>query len=1032
MAEAESYQALCARARAAVDAVADDPEGRLAMRERYYARWGGGPEGTPGLGRSELDFLRWEIERGVLAKVEDGGSPWWRAVNAELLYHAELASLLASELPDFSPGSTPVRCWLEFQRTPTPQSWYRAHDASIAAGYLTYVALAHAEPWSERVFVNIVLYRLLYAQGLVEGLELGELGEILASPALPSVEMLLELPAFYPRHYPLTKEDVRNILQKGHSRGDDLEAGFDDLFVIPQLTELYRHAAGWTGQPGLERLVAMGLPVYPDGAPSSDVVPVPVPVPPPDDPARPARRKIAILGGGLASLSAAYELTSYPGWRDRYEVTLYQIGWRVGGKTANGFGPADRIEERGIHIFQGWYANAFRMVRDAYAYIEEHDLAPGSPLRKWTDAFVPDDATLFTQQSAKTGEWTNWPVLFPYNDELPGEAGPPPVFEIIGEAVGLLAELVLGSPYADHQSWIQKLLSPIVIHTWFTPPWEKSGPDWWKHLKESLGGVTSHARPELAWVERARDLARGAAQTPTVSIGGVEVSALRAAAALLGGFVALLRELAPADRTKDDRLEHVYVLAEYGLANLRGVLDDVYDERTHRLDWKKINDRDYREWLLSHGLPEDLRDSAPVRFIYCGAFHNLYQGTPGRLAADLGVRSLLASVAYRGSLVWKLVAGTGGSLTAPLYKFLSHRGVRFEFFRAVEEIHWSPGEEIESITVGVQVDLAKDVARYAPLRKVKDVDGWPSAPHYDQLDPEQARRLREGAIDLESPWAAWSPVRADVLRRGVDFDDVILGIPIRATEQICSRIVERSDAWAKMVQNVRTTPTLGVQLWLRPTLAELGMKMSAWGMEEGDEPNSVIYADLLYSWTDMGSVLSFEGWRPDEMPGELSYYCGTWDSGPLPPPSDHGFPARERERLVSTTREWLDRNMGWFFPRAIRDGRFDLSLLVDPRDPSNERDVPGDERLARQWFVVNAAPSEQYTLAWPGTDRYRLAADQSGFANLFLAGDWTNFGLNIGHVEGAVTSGLRAAQALLRLRLHQNELREIFPEAGGD
>jgi len=388
-------------------------------------------------------------------------------------------------------------------------------------------------------------------------------------------------------------------------------------------------------------------------------------------------------------------------------------------------------------------------------------------------------------------------------------------------------------------------------------------------------------------------------------------------------------------------------------------------------------------------------------------------------------------VTYRGSLVWKLTAGTGGSLTAPLYKMLAHRGVRFEFFRDVEEVHWSPHGEIQAITVGVQAELAPGLREYAPLTNVKGLDGWPSHPLYEKLDPEQAKRLEHEQIDLESPWSPWRPVRAQVLRRGVDFDDVILGIPIGQTAKICSSIVKHSDAWKKMVDHVRTTPTLGVQLWLRPTLSELGMELPKWGMPPGDQPNSVIYADLLYSWTDMGLVLPFEGWSADDIPGQLSYYCGTWPlEGPLPPFSDHGFPARERARLIEYTRGWLGQNMGWFFPKAIEaGGRFDLSLLVDPRDPQNEHARSGEERFFAQWFVANIEPTNHYTLAWPGSDRYRLRADESGFENLFLCGDWTNFGLNIGHVEGAVSSGLIAAQALLRER-YRGKVRPIFADVG--
>jgi len=1007
-----------------VAGVRNDPQGRLALRQRFYEKF----DREPFFGRSELDFMRWEIARGVLAPIAEGGSPWWRAVNERLLYHAELAALIHEQLPDAAPGIGAVRFWLDFIRKPSAMGWYRAHNTSIVDGYLDTLDLAHAEPWSERIFVNVVLYRLLYAQGLVEGVSLGRLGEILSDPVGPSVDILVHVPAFYPDRYPLSQSEVRTLLQKSHNLAPELAGDFDDLFVIPELISLYADAGGWLGQPGVELLLSDGRPCYPAG---DDTVPSTGPDrEPPPSPG--PKRRIAILGGGLASLAAAYELTSYDGWRDRYEVSLYQIGWRLGGKTSNGFGPGDRIEERGIHIFQGWYQNAFRMVQDAYAYMEAHNLAPGSPFPKWTDAFVPDDATLFTEFDKDKGAWTSWPVLFPYDDKLPGTAGPPPLADILHEALGLMAELVLGSPYQENAGCFSKLLSPTIIELFFTPPWEKTAPDWWKHI--SALSDQNHAaveRREVRWLKQAADLLGQLKTQPMVTLGPWEVSALRVATELFAAVVALLRLIAPADTASQNRLEHIVVLAEFGLANLRGVLADVYDEKTHQFDFHLINDFDYREWLLSHGLPTAFADSAPVRFLYCGAFHNLYEGKPGKLAADMGVRSLLASVTYRGSLVWKLTAGTGGSLTGPLYKMLAHRGVRFEFFHDVEEVHWSPSDEIQAITVGVQVDLAKDRTQYAPLVNVKGLDGWPSHPLYEQLEPEQARRLEHDKIDLESPWSPWRPVRAKVLRRGIDFDDIILGIPIGATAKICASIVDKRDDWKKMVKNVRITPTLGVQIWLRPDLAELGMDLGKWGMAPGDQPNSVIYADLLYSWTDMSLVLPFEGWKPDDVPGELSYYCGTWPlEGPLPPRKDHGFPERERARLMNYTRGWLGQQMGYFWPKAVdAQSRFDFSLLVDPSDPQNERGQSGDERFAAQWFVANIEPSNHYTLAWPGSDKFRLSADQSGFKNLFLCGDWTNFGLNIGHMEGAVTSGLLAAQCALRAA-KQTRIRAIFPDVG--
>ena len=65
-----------------------------------------------------------------------------------------------------------------------------------------------------------------------------------------------------------------------------------------------------------------------------------------------SQKKIAILGGGVGAMSAAWALTEAPDWQSRYEITVYQMGWRLGGKGANSRNPeyAERIEEHGLHI----------------------------------------------------------------------------------------------------------------------------------------------------------------------------------------------------------------------------------------------------------------------------------------------------------------------------------------------------------------------------------------------------------------------------------------------------------------------------------------------------------------------------------------------------------------------------------------------------------------------------------------------------------------------------------------------------------
>ena len=62
-----------------------------------------------------------------------------------------------------------------------------------------------------------------------------------------------------------------------------------------------------------------------------------------------AKQKITIIGGGIGGLTAAYELTD-PKLQNKYDITLYQMGWRLGGKCATGRNQDRnmRIEEHGI------------------------------------------------------------------------------------------------------------------------------------------------------------------------------------------------------------------------------------------------------------------------------------------------------------------------------------------------------------------------------------------------------------------------------------------------------------------------------------------------------------------------------------------------------------------------------------------------------------------------------------------------------------------------------------------------------------
>src|SRR5580658_5291342 len=127
--------------------------------------------------------------------------------------------------------------------------------------------------------------------------------------------------------------------------------------------------------------------------------------------------KVAIIGGGCASIATAFEL-SRPQHQGKYAITIYQVGWRLGGKGASGRGPANRIEEHGLHVWMGFYENAFRLIRAAYT---ELGRPPGAPLATWEDAFKKH-SFIVVDENIK-GNWKTWCLMFPTNNLTPGEGG---------------------------------------------------------------------------------------------------------------------------------------------------------------------------------------------------------------------------------------------------------------------------------------------------------------------------------------------------------------------------------------------------------------------------------------------------------------------------------------------------------------------------------------------------------------------------------------------------------------------------------
>jgi uncharacterized protein with NAD-binding domain and iron-sulfur cluster len=656
-----------------------------------------------------------------------------------------------------------------------------------------------------------------------------------------------------------------------------------------------------------------------------------------------AKQRIAILGGGMGALTAAFEITSAPDWQEHFEITVYQLGWRLGGKGASGRNAArqERIEEHGLHILLGFYENAFRVLRACY---EELGRPPGSPLATWQDAFKPHDYVVLME---KVGDhYEPWPMNFPPNDGLPGEGG------------------VLPTPW--------QLLQMIV--GWLRQLFERSArlPDRHEVLERVHAQVSERVTAHAANSAEHHGL-----------LG--DLGTLRS---WLHDLAAKLDEL-----ESDIDWRRTFVTIDLGIASVRGMLESGL---VFTRDWFSQDTLDFRAWLKKYGAHDISVNSAYIQGMYDLGFSG-----PGQVGAGTALNGILRMCwTYKGSVMWKMQAGMGDTIFAPLYLVLKRRGVRFEFFQRVDELQLSPDKQrISKIVIGQQMTLKGPA--YEPLVDVKGLPCWPSEPLYDQL--EQGAKLRASGENLEDWWTRWEdPVPPRVLEVGTDFDLVILGCSIGVFPYIAKELIAASPELAAMVEKVGTTQTQAAQLWMSKDLQGLGWTL----------PSPVLdgYAEPMDTWADMTHLVPRESWPADDTPANIAYLCSSLpdDGEPPPPRSHHGYAQEQARRVKENTLSWLEQSSGGLWPSAQRPGGgFDYQLLVAPGSTET-----GPARFDTQYWLATLNPSDRYVLALPGSVQYRLGTNEHGFSNLFLAGDYIKTGMNVGCVEAATMGGMHASRAI--------------------
>jgi uncharacterized protein with NAD-binding domain and iron-sulfur cluster len=735
-----------------------------------------------------------------------------------------------------------------------------------------------------------------------------------------------------------------------------------------------------------------------------------------------ARRKIAILGGGQAALTAAFQLTDPANPRSRdLEVTVYQIGWRLGGKGATGR-PVDkpwaayRIEEHGLHNWFGFYDNSFRQARACYGELAR---PAGAQFATFEEAFEGVNACVYVERVA--GERRLWPIENMSNDAEPGKGGlflSPWEYAVM--ALELLERVLRGSDFASLGRG-----DPLLedVHASVTQRAQASGVD--------LEGASAASAIEL--LRTGQHLARRAHQSqgPTHRLVGLfselasEVAAVeslvrrrdgpfsRAIGWVLHLFMQVLWDAVRGDVATPERdsARRTWIVANLVYACVVGAMRDGVIEHGFGV----INDTDFRDWLEQHCFPDGgiLRDSALVEAVYAASF--AYRSGDarvpeaaaypprGEIEAGTALYGLVrAAFTYKGAFAYRFRAGTADTCYAPMWEVLRRRGVRFRFFHRVKHLRLD-GTRIAAIVIGRQAELAGG-EEYEPL---VDVDGllcWPSRPRWEQL--VDGDWLRSVGADFEAPFEA---VRAReqelILQVGRDFDDVVLGISIAALPEICSELRAASRKWRDALRTVQTVRTQALQLWMTETAEDLGFPVPnrpivTW-LYDTDNPLNV--------WGDFSELIAGERWPPEGRPLQLAYFCSTLPDDGDDPAAPFPDQRAANARVHTNVLKLLGRGIGILLPGAVRDGDFDWRLLLDQRSSPGA----GAGRLDAQYYRANVVPTERFVLSVRGSSAHRLAVhDAREFTNLFLAGDWTQCILNSGCMEAATISGMLCANAL--------------------
>jgi uncharacterized protein with NAD-binding domain and iron-sulfur cluster len=535
-------------------------------------------------------------------------------------------------------------------------------------------------------------------------------------------------------------------------------------------------------------------------------------------------RRLIILGGGIASLTAAF-YASQPGHEIAFPggIHVYEASGRLGGKGSSvrgiptGDPNGNRIEEHGLHVWFGFYDNAFALMQACHEYLE-HQAKHGytrwsSSLRSVDDGFRPCSRIAVMDHDGAS--WRPWVATFPEDAGETPWAPREPNSPMVQPSTLALRAVRLA------ESFVRSLGAPAV------PGYEPRAEAGLFHFPSLLPGTTRFADAVDCYFV-----------APDGSLGGQEL--LSWTLRFVARAAREVRNRLDGTVRQHDGVRRTWVVVDLLLAAARGLIDDgvILSE-----SFDDIDRYDLREWLLSHGASEESVSSGLLKALVYDLAFAYEKGDPRRprCSAATGVYGLLrVLLTYRGAVMWKMNAGMGEIVFAPIYEALKRRGVRFHF-----------GHEVKSIA------LDEDGTRATRIEFLAQASG----PNDGALDTIW---VESGPLSGTLPYWKDSASTDAPTPRGIDVDigDVIVyGLPVGTIRGV---VPNAPQPWRTCSDAVQTVNTIALQLWLRAPVGRL----APWA-----SPDLTVggYTEPFDTWSDM-AVLAGERLDGSTEPGTVAYF----------------------------------------------------------------------------------------------------------------------------------------------------------------